>query len=86
MASLSYITLIENNRMEDIRAFCYGMTLKEAHEKEICIVCKKSIIPIKSDLYPQEVDEWIIAGICPDCTTKLTQQNYQQKPKARYYR
>lgn len=43
----------------------FGMTIDEAHEKDVCISCKK---PMK-DMNLSELDksEYRISGLCPKC-------------------
>lgn len=43
----------------------FGETLKEAHEKHICICCKKSVLDLIND--PIDMAEYNISGICPKC-------------------
>ncbi len=46
---------------------CFGMSLGEAHEKKICIQCKK-----KMDEFENERDrmEYEISGLCSSCYDK----------------
>ena len=48
----------------------FGMTLKEAHEKNLCISCKSSIE--SQDLEPIDADEYRISGLCPTCFDRIT--------------
>lgn len=44
----------------------YGITLTEAHEKGVCVCCKKSMYDMEplSDI---DFREWKISGLCPEC-------------------
>jgi len=50
----------------------WGISIDEAHERRICISCKKSIDAIG---FPTEADkrEYMISGLCHRCFEQLCQ-------------
>ena len=42
----------------------FSMTTAEAHEKEVCIDCKKPMKTFESKI---EMKEWAISGLCNSC-------------------
>lgn len=48
----------------------FGMTLSDAHSKNLCISCKSAIEP--NDWDTIEADEYLISGLCPICFAKIT--------------
>lgn len=47
----------------------FGITLEEAHNKQICIKCKKHMVDLIED--PLDVAEYNISGLCPGCWEAL---------------
>lgn len=47
----------------------FGMTKQEAHEKGICISCKRPINSV--DLSEVDRDEYRISGTCPQCFAEI---------------
>lgn len=46
-----------------------GMTRDEAHEKNICIICKE--LAIHKCYSPAGLSEYHISGVCEECFDKL---------------
>lgn len=53
---------------ESIAKACFGITLNEAHEKKICIQCKKKVGKIEDE--PSRI-EYEISGLCPSCQSEF---------------
>lgn len=51
----------------------FGITLDEAHSRQICIKCKA---PTEhTDWSPEDIDEWLISGVCPTCFALLSKED-----------
>ena len=47
----------------------FGITLADAHTRNICIKCKEAIIPRLKCL--EDESEWRISGLCPECFEEM---------------
>ena len=46
----------------------FGMTVAEAHNKKICVDCKKEMWLMRLTQF--DMKEWQISGLCPACFDK----------------
>lgn len=54
---------------ESLARKLFGITLKEAQDRNICIRCKS---PTEvNDWSPADADEYLISGLCPLCFAKI---------------
>lgn len=60
-----------NNFKDAATKLSYGLTVEEAHSKNICIVCKKKIELGDNILTPAGEREYQISGFCETCFMAL---------------
>lgn len=61
---------------DDIAKKLFRQTLKEAHDRNICIRCSAPVDT--SDWSAADVDEYLISGFCPACYTALMDKIEQE--------
>ena len=57
--------------LDDMSRRLYGRTLAEAHRDVICIKCAKAVV--LGPMARQDVNEYMLSGLCPDCYAELEQ-------------
>lgn len=55
--------------MVNLTNYLFNMSLEEAHQKQICIKCKKHIVDLIDD--PLDYAEYKQSGLCPECWNKI---------------
>lgn len=59
--------------LDEVSNYCFGMTRAEAHEKDICLICKELAIPkCYSDA---GLREYNISGVCEECLDRMMEED-----------
>lgn len=56
-----------NELIDEFAKKLFGITKKEAHWKEICIKCKRSVEEFKREMDVLDKEEYKISALCPKC-------------------
>lgn len=53
--------------VDEIARKLFGITKTQAHQRRVCIRCKRSVDRFKTEMDELDKEEYKITGLCPDC-------------------